>query len=147
MSLATAGLFVFLRILIADSQFDNQLRLKSCPTGSCKVPRRNSDDVFHGMRINRAICEAIEKRICLRCKYDGITRIIEPQCHGLTRDLTEVVRIVETHPGDQFGKPIEGKLFIVSKMADLSDTDEKFFKPGPHYNPNDKVMKYIHCHL
>jgi hypothetical protein len=108
---------------------------------------KEPDIVFHGVRINRSICRAIEKRIRLRCKYDTKTRIIEPQCHGLTKDLNEVVRIVEIYPGDQYGKPVEGKLFIASKMLGLSEIAGKVFEPGPHYNPEDKGMKYIHCHL
>src|SRR5262245_61474569 len=110
--------------------------------------RRNThDSLFRGVRINPVVCSAIEKRIRLRCKYKSKTRVIEPQCHGLTKDLNEVVRIVEMHPGDQYGKPIEGKLFAVSKMIDLSQVKGTVFEPGPHYNPDDKGMKYIHCHL
>jgi hypothetical protein len=58
-----------------------------------------------------------------------------------------VVRIVEIYPGDQYGNPVEGKLFIASKMLGLSEVAGKVFEPGPHYNPEDKGMKYIHCHL
>lgn len=105
--------------------------------------------MLHGVRINSTICEAIKYRVRLRCEYgdDGEIRIIEPQCHGITNKLSEVVRIIEIYPGDQAGEPIEGKLFTVSKMADLKKTEEKFLKPGRHYNSNDKAMKYVHCHL
>jgi hypothetical protein len=107
------------------------------------------DVMFHGIGINSTICEAIKYRVRLRCEYgdDEEIRIIEPQCHGITNKLSEVVRIIEIYPGDQAGEPIEGKLFTVSKMGDLKKTEEKFLKPGRHYNPKDKAMKYVHCHL
>ena len=103
--------------------------------------------VFHGVRITSIICEAIKNRVRLRCEYGGETRIVDPQCHGITKKLSEVVRIVEIYPGDGVGQAIEGKLFTVSNMADLKKTDEKFLKPGRHYNSKDKAMEYVHCHL
>ena len=103
--------------------------------------------MFHGVPINSVICKAIKNRVRLRCEYDGESRIVEPQCHGITTKLSEVVRVVEIYPGDRAGEPIEGKLFTVSKMVDLKKTDEKFLKPGRHYNSRDKAMKYVHCHL
>lgn len=112
------------------------------------MPNRSSNDIiFYGIRINPTICAAIRKRVRLQCEYDERTRIIEPQCHGLTKDLSEVVRVVETSPGNNFGEPFEGKLYTLSKMADLKKTGDKFSRPGPHYNPEDKAMKYVHCHL
>lgn len=50
---------------------------------------------------------------------------------GITNKRREVIRIVEIYPGDGAGEAIEGKLFIVSKMAHL--------KPGRHYNSKDKA--------
>lgn len=58
---------------------------------------------------------------------------------GITNKRREVIRIVEIYPGDGAGEAIEGKLFIVSKMAHL--------KPGRHYNSKDKAMEYVHCQL
>jgi hypothetical protein len=32
-------------------------------------------------------------------------------------------------------------------MSELKETGETFSGPGPHFNPNDKGMIYVHCSL
>ncbi len=97
--------------------------------------------------MNAAICEAIKKKAVLQFNYKGSLRIVEPQCHGTSTAGNEVLRGFQTK---NYSKPSESpsnKLFEVSKISGLKQTGETFSKPGPHYNPNDKAMGYVHCHL
>jgi hypothetical protein len=96
---------------------------------------------------NLALCEAIEKKAVIEFNYKGTLRIVEPQCHGTSTAGNEVLRGFQTK---NYGKPSESpsnKLFEVSKISGLKQTGKTFSKPGPHYNPNDKAMSYVHCHL
>jgi len=99
------------------------------------------------MKLNPAICNTIKKKAVIQFEYRGIRRTVEPQCHGISSAGNEVIRTVQTNPRSQSGKSIEGKLFEVSKMSGLKETGEHFINPGPNYNPDDKGMIYVHCHL
>ena len=85
------------------------------------------------------ICRAIRKRAVIQFNYHGTQRSVEPQSHGISSAKNEVIRGVQTNPRDPSGKQIEGKFYKVSEMTDLKETGESFSKPGPHFNPNDKV--------
>jgi hypothetical protein len=98
-------------------------------------------------KFNRAICQAISAKAVIQFEYHGTIRTIEPQSHGISSAGNEIIRAVQTYPRAQFGKSIEGKLLEVSKMSGLKETGEHFKNPGPHYNPDDKGMVYVHCHL
>jgi hypothetical protein len=96
---------------------------------------------------NVAICEAIGNKVVIEFSYSGSLRIVEPQCHGTSTAGNEVLRGFQIK---NYSKPSESpsnKLFEVSKISALKQTGKTFSKPGPHYNPNDKAMSYVHCHL
>lgn len=97
--------------------------------------------------VNTAICEAIRKRTVLRFFYHGRLRIVEPQCHGISTAGNEVLRGVQTGGESETGATAFGKLFEVAKMSDLRETGEVFAGPGRGYNPQDKGMVVVHCHL
>jgi len=99
------------------------------------------------VKLNKAICNAIEKKAVIQFEYHGTLRTIEPQSHGISSAGNEVIRAVQKNPRNPSGKSIEGKLFEVSKMSGLKETGEHFTNPGPHYNPEDKGMSHVHCHL
>jgi hypothetical protein len=96
---------------------------------------------------NVAICEAIAKKAVIEFSYSGSLRMVEPQCHGTSTAENEVLRGFQVK---NYSKPSESpsnKLFEVSKISGLKQTGKTFSKPGPNYNPNDKAMGYVHCHL
>ena len=99
------------------------------------------------LKLNETICKAIKKKAVIQFNYHGTIRAVEPQSHGISSARNEVIRGVQTNPRDPSGKSIEGKLYDVSKMSTPRETGENFSKPGPHFNPNDKGMIYVHCHL
>jgi hypothetical protein len=93
------------------------------------------------------ICEAIEKKAVVEFIYNGGLRVVEPQCHGTSTAGNEVLRGFQTKNYSKPGESPANKLFEVSKISGLKPTGKTFSKPGPHYNPDDKAMGYVHCHL
>jgi hypothetical protein len=97
--------------------------------------------------MNTVICKAIKKKAVLQFNYHGTLRIVEPQCHGVSTTGKEVLRGFQVKDRGQPSKPASERLFEVSKISDLKETDKLFLKPGPHYTPNDKAMASVHCCL
>jgi hypothetical protein len=99
------------------------------------------------LSLETAICESIRKRAVIRFMYDDKLRIVEPQSHGISTAGKEVVRGVQTGGGSESGLSPFGKLFEVRKMSDLRETGAVFAGPGRGFNPDDKGMIFVHCHL
>lgn len=97
--------------------------------------------------MNKMICDAISKREIIQFFYDGGLRIVEPHCHGISTAGNEVLRGYQSEGFSESGKPVEWKLFDVSKISSLSNTGKIFTQNRPYYNPQDKGMKIIHCHV
>jgi predicted DNA-binding transcriptional regulator YafY len=92
--------------------------------------------------MNQTIVESIQRRRRLRFTYNGKTRIVEPQCYGVGRKGTELLRAHQLKGGVQ-----REPLFDVSKIRDLVALDEFFTRPGPNYKRNDSAMKTIFSQL
>lgn len=92
--------------------------------------------------MNPMLAKAIELRQRLRFRYNGKTRLVEPQCYGIGTRGTELLRAHQLQ-GGQEPEP----LFDVSKIADLEVLDEVFDRPGPNYKKNDSAMKTIFAQL
>jgi predicted DNA-binding transcriptional regulator YafY len=92
--------------------------------------------------MNQTIVESIQSRRRLRFTYNGKTRIVEPQCYGVGRKGTELLRAHQLKGGVQ-----REPLFDVSKIRDLVALDEFFTRPGPNYKRNDSAMKTIFSQL
>ena len=97
--------------------------------------------------MNTIICDAISKRTVIQCHYDGGTRTIEPHCHGISTAGNEVLRGFQTGGYSESGNPVAWKLFDVSKMSAVQATALSFAGNRAGYNPNDKGMKTVHCHV
>jgi hypothetical protein len=110
-------------------------------TKETKKPSQGEDDM------NTAICDAIRRRAVIEFYYDGGMRTVEPHCHGTSTSGNEVLRGYQTGGYSESGKPVEWKLFDVSKMSALTITNQTFAQNRPSYNPNDKQMSVVHCHV
>jgi hypothetical protein len=89
------------------------------------------------------ICDAIVRRCLIAFDYNGSRRLVQPYCHGFTRQGGETLRAVEVGGrGRAFGK-----LWTVAKMENLHVTDERFTPDDPDYNPDDSAMVEIHCRV
>ena len=94
------------------------------------------------INMNQLLIEAIEQRHRLRCRYDGRSRLVEPQCYGIGTSGSVLLRVHQLR-GGKAREP----LFTVSKIDDLEMLDEVFERPGPNYKKNDSAMKTIFAQL
>jgi predicted DNA-binding transcriptional regulator YafY len=92
--------------------------------------------------MNTTIDRAIHDKRRLRFSYHGKTRLVEPQCHGLGRKGTELLRGHQLQGGTQ-----REPLFNISEISELEVLDEHFDKPGPNYKKNDSAMVKIFSQL
>lgn len=92
--------------------------------------------------MNRAIVDAIRDRRRLRFVYNGKPRIAEPQCYGVGAKGTELLRVHQLSGGSQ-----PEPLFDVAKIEGLEVLEERFDRPGPHYQREDSAMAKVFCQL
>src|SRR4051794_17155342 len=97
--------------------------------------------------MTQTICQAIATRAVVEFSYDGGSRTVEPHCHGVSTAGNEVLRGYQTAGYSESGNPIAWKLFDVSKIEGLSVTNRTFDQNRPGYNPDDKAMTTVHCHV
>jgi hypothetical protein len=94
------------------------------------------------LSMKQELVHAIETRRRLRFRYNGRTRLVEPQCYGIGTKGTELLRVHQVKGGVQL-EP----LFDVAKIEQLAVLDETFEKPGPHYTRDDSAMVKIFAQL
>lgn len=85
---------------------------------------------------------AIRDRNRIQFYYNGKLRVGEPQCYGVGKKGTVLLRVYVL-TGSSQPEP----LFDVSKIQDLTLLDERFVKPGPNYKKGDSAMRSIYAEL
>lgn len=93
------------------------------------------------------ICQAIQRRLQLIFNYNGLRRVVEPYCYGISAKNQEVLRAVQISGGSSSRGYGFGKLWSVSEMSGLQLTDKRFDADDPRYNPNDSAMKQVICRI
>jgi hypothetical protein len=96
-----------------------------------------------------AICETIRLHHRLAFVYEGLPRVVEPYCHGISTAGFEVLRAIQVAGASRSGrlKVSSGKLWLVGKMQEVRSTGQKFVPNDPHYNPDDSAIRVIHCRV
>lgn len=97
--------------------------------------------------VNKAICDAIRSRAIIQFHYDGGLRIAEPHSHGISTAGSEVLRGYQTGGYSSSGDPVGWKLYLVASISGLRQTGKVFLANRPDYNPNDRGMISVHCHV
>lgn len=93
------------------------------------------------------ICEAIRNRAVLVFDYHGLPRVVAPYAHGYSTRGAEVLRGIQLRGASTSGQLGFGKLWLVSDLVELRMPGELFLPDDPHYNPKDRGMRSIHCHI
>ena len=98
-------------------------------------------------RARVTICETIREHHCLAFVYEGLDRVVEPYCHGISTAGLEVLRGIQVAGASRSGrlKVSSGKLWLVDKMQRVRSTGQQFVPSDPRYNPGDSAMLTIHC--
>lgn len=97
--------------------------------------------------MNPTICRAIRDRARIQFDYEGGPRTVEPHAHGTSTAGKEVLRAYQVAGFSQSGRPRGWRLFDVSKMGPVSILQERFAASRPGYNPADRQMNPVHCHV
>lgn len=97
--------------------------------------------------MNTDICKAIAGRRVLEIWYDGGTRIVEPHCHGFSTAGNEVVRAYQSSGYSNSGERSAWKMLKVAEIGSLKETGAVFTQNRPGYNPQDKGIASVHCHV
>lgn len=92
-------------------------------------------------------CDAIRARSLLEFDYHGLHRVVAPYCHGVSTRGVEVLRAVQVRGSSASGGFGFGKLWLVPDIVAPRMTDETFVPDDPHYHPDDRAMKTIHCRI
>lgn len=93
------------------------------------------------------ICEAISGRAVLQFSYEGMSRTVEPHTHGTSKAGNEVLRAYQIGGYSKSGRVPTWRMYEVSKMSGLRQTGQVFSGTRPMYNPDDKDMISVHCHV
>lgn len=88
------------------------------------------------------LIDAINDKRRLRFEYKGKHRLVEPQCYGIGRKGTELLRVHQLEGGS-----VREPLFDVHKIAKLHLLAERFQRPGPNYKKDDSAMTIVFAQL
>jgi len=100
------------------------------------------------MHTSATICDAIRTRSVLSFDYEGFHRVVEPYCHGISKN-GEALRAIQVGGESRSGKKGLGfgKLWIVAEIQNIQKNGQTFIPDDPQYNPHDKAMKHICCRI
>lgn len=100
--------------------------------------------------LNRSrVCEAISQRRLLQFRYsDTKTRIVEPHLVGESTAHHDILMawrrpINVASPADSSG----WRNYLLGEMHSIEILTEAFDRPRPDYNPNDKHILRVYCHI
>jgi hypothetical protein len=93
------------------------------------------------------LCDAIREHLLLEFEYHGRNRVVAPYCHGTSTRGAEVLRAIQVAGSTRPGGLGFGKLWLVADIVAPRLTGQHFTPDDPHYNPNDRNMKRIHCRV
>ncbi|HEY2799765.1 MAG TPA: hypothetical protein VGI85_04170 [Chthoniobacterales bacterium] len=100
-----------------------------------------------GIRPDPLIISAIKRKAVLKFRYNGRERTVEPQTYGLSTAGREVLRTRECSVANGSKISAMAKLFDVTKIAELRQTELSFPQALPAHNPDDRAMIEIFATL
>ena len=85
------------------------------------------------------IVQAFKERRRIGASYRDKPSVIEPQCHGIGKSGKQQLRVYLPEDTDEHKE----KRFDVDALRDLQLRDDRFDKPGPHYQPNGSWFRVM----
>lgn len=109
--------------------------------GSARAPSRITGTALD-------FCVAIEARVLVTFRYDGLPRVVVPAAYGLRVDTGELVLRGYQVGGRSSSRrlPCWG-LFRIERMEAARATDEPFSETPPGYRTGDQHISPIYCQL
>jgi len=111
------------------------------------VPTRRTKQGVKGTFSAADVQRAIKGRKVVGFFYYGSYRIVEPFCLGVSQTGKVVLRAYQTGGGRERGSSRGWRLFDLEKVSGFRTTGQKFESVRPDYNPADRQMKEIYCHV
>lgn len=96
---------------------------------------------------NQDICDAIQNQNIIEFTYDGLHRVVEPHCHGLTQTGNSALRGYQIGGQSTNGNLPNWRMFKLTKASNIRVLTETFPGPRPGYKRGDKGMSYIYSEL
>lgn len=94
------------------------------------------------------VCKAINERLVIQFEYEGEIRIVEPFVLGYHKDTGNLVlRSYRVGGYSKSDREPPWRLFDMSKVSELRVTTTMAHSNREFYNPNDKHMSEILCHV
>lgn len=97
--------------------------------------------------LHELYCRAIRELRRVEFEYDGLRRVVEPYCFGLSTRRNEVLRAVQVRGASRSNSLGFGKLWTVARIRQPRLLDEKFAPVDPDYTPDDRSMLEIYCRV
>ena len=92
------------------------------------------------------ICNAIKNKQLIQLYYEGGNRIIEPHCHGITKNKTPGLKAYQVS-GYSADGTMGWKLFDLSKAYAISMLPDTFKEPREDFDRHDPDMILVYCQL
>ena len=89
------------------------------------------------------ICRAIAERRRLSFAYKAGRRLADPYILGFDADGMLLLSAVQLAGGSGRGF----RSFVVTEIAELAATGERFFGNHPDYNPRDRLFARVLCQV
>lgn len=97
--------------------------------------------------MNPIICNAVASRSIIQFDYGGGRRTVEPHAHGVSSAGNEVLRAYQVSGYSSSGSSPPWRLFVVSRITNITVTSGVFTQNRPLYDPDDDGMVQVHCHV
>lgn len=93
------------------------------------------------------ILSAIRDKRVLKFKYNNSPRVVEPQTYGRSKKGNRVLRGYQVAGLSSSGKARGLRLYELSKISNLEETNTPFPEARPEHNPNDSAMSEVFVSL
>ncbi len=97
--------------------------------------------------MQKIICQAIEEKKLLRLTYDGYERVVEPHLLGQKRTGNDALSAWQVGGYSKSNRQPPWRNYLLHRISHAEIIDQTFEQARPGYNPNDKTMAHIYCHL
>jgi hypothetical protein len=92
--------------------------------------------------MNAIINSAIEKKLLLSFTYEGLFRIVEPHCYGISTKGSHCLRAFQVD-GESSSGNLGWKLYDISKASNILLLEHAFPSIRDGYKKGDKQMTTI----
>jgi hypothetical protein len=93
------------------------------------------------------LCKAIQEKRVLIILYKGQGRIIEPHLTGQKRSGNDALSAWQVGGYSESNRQPPWRNYLLSEIENIQVLDQFFDNPREGFNPNDKTMSHIYCHV